>query len=58
MVVFERVDIQAKDSPYPSFFDNDLWRARVPGGWLIMLKNSIAFYPDPQHSWTGRETFY
>ena len=38
------------------------WRARVPGGWLVLVikdgsnqANSISttFYPDPTHSWDG-----
>jgi hypothetical protein len=29
-------------------------RAKVPGGWLVVYGNSsIAFYPDPDHSWNG-----
>jgi len=38
-------------------------RARVPGGWLVIVYNgndeqnsyakSVAFYPDPNHSWNG-----
>ncbi len=35
----------------------DVFRARVPGGWLVMVKGglffsrpkSITFYPDPEH---------
>ena len=38
-----------------------LWRAPVPGGWLLMTINkksnnpqpSTSFYPDPTHRWTG-----
>jgi hypothetical protein len=38
------------------------WRARVPGGWLVLVikdgsnqANSISttFYPDPTHGWDG-----
>lgn len=29
-------------------------RAKVPGGWLVVCGNSsVAFYPDPDHAWTG-----
>ena len=34
-------------------------RARVHGGWLVLVRGqgtsiqSIAFYPDPEHSWNG-----
>ena len=42
-----------------------LWRARVPGGWLLLSKydsekfdqggttTGITFYPDPEHAWDG-----
>ena len=34
----------------------DMWRASVPGGWMVVLSNSIDiknafFYPDPEHVW-------
>ena len=31
-------------------------RARVPGGWLVLLIQSttgLTFYPDPEHKWDG-----
>ena len=39
-----------------------MWRALVPGGWLLMSVNSKSsdpqpiqtFYPDPDHIWTGQ----
>ena len=33
-----------------------MYRARVPGGWLILVEysgGSVAFYPDPDHMLTG-----
>ena len=36
-----------------------LYRARVPGGWLVATRSgtygsgSITFVPDPQHVWDG-----
>lgn len=34
-----------------------MYRAKVPGGWLIMLwpgeAASVTFYPDPNHRWDG-----
>lgn len=34
-----------------------LWRARVPGGWLVRLQvcpaTSVCFYADPEHHWDG-----
>jgi hypothetical protein len=37
----------------------NLWRASVPGGWLVAgfeagSANSVAFVPDPTHAWDGR----
>jgi hypothetical protein len=31
----------------------DLYRAKVPGGWLVTLmrNKSLCFYPDPHHTW-------
>lgn len=31
-----------------------LWRAKVPGGWLLTMGDALAFYPDPGHGWDGR----
>ncbi len=32
-----------------------LYRARVPGGWLIAARpnDSVTFVPDPLHQWDG-----
>lgn len=31
-----------------------IYRAEVPGGWLIMSEGeTITFYPDPGHQWDG-----
>jgi hypothetical protein len=33
---------------------NDSKRAKVPGGWLVMVwSGSITFLPDPNHQWDG-----
>jgi hypothetical protein len=39
----------------------EIFRARVPGGWLIKIIHSfvetsvaLTFYPDPSHVWDGR----
>lgn len=52
---FEKVD---------SNLAGHVWRARVPGGWLVRVTNdvrgpvnwrdSICFVPDPNHEW-GKE---
>jgi len=35
----------------------DTRRAKVPGGWMVMIwagdGSGITFYPDPNHSWNG-----
>lgn len=28
-------------------------RAKVPGGWLVAVRASLTFYPDPEHAWDG-----
>jgi hypothetical protein len=28
-------------------------RAKVPGGWLVVLGTGVTFYPDPEHTWNG-----
>ena len=29
-------------------------RAKVPGGWLVLIDGSAAtYYPDPEHAWDG-----
>jgi len=35
-----------------------LQRAKVPGGWLVLLQKNVAeagitFVPDPEHCWDG-----
>jgi hypothetical protein len=36
---------------------NPFWRAKVPGGWLLLgstaSARAVTFYPDPQHAWDG-----
>jgi hypothetical protein len=34
--------------------DPTVWRAAVPGGWLVALNgSSLTFVPDPKHQWDG-----
>ncbi len=40
----------------------ETWRAKVPGGWLVLttmatadgVSQSTTFYPDPAHEWDGQ----
>ena len=39
-------------------FKKEVYRARVPGGWLIFVGyegrvEGTTFYPDPKHEWNG-----
>lgn len=34
----------------------DVYRSKVPGGWLVMVTNNargLMFYPDPDYRWDG-----
>ena len=34
----------------------DVYRAKVPGGWLVLVTNNargLMFYPDAEHNWDG-----
>jgi hypothetical protein len=46
------------EAPYAPSFAVALYRAKVPGGWLLMtLANgewsNLTFYPDQHHRWDG-----
>jgi hypothetical protein len=28
-------------------------RAKVPGGWMVLVDEAALFYPDPEHQWDG-----
>ena len=28
-----------------------LWRAKIPGGWLVTGTQGLTFVPDPNHEW-------
>lgn len=57
MLVWETIENQTKDGANPV----QLYRAKVPGGWLVLFKRnpgdnvvlSSLFYPDPNHIWDG-----
>ena len=44
-LVFE--DLDAKGAPVP------FRRAKIMGGWLVMVQTQICFVPDPEHKWDG-----
>ncbi len=57
-LVFEQLNIferrGADTSPSPSI--EGMFRAQVPGGWLILLKAdqpTLFFYPEANHRWDG-----
>ena len=31
-----------------------IYRAKVPGGWLIVSNDALVFFPDPDHTWDGK----
>ena len=40
----------------PSALNEGIFRAQVPGGWLLLLKAdqpTLLFYPDTEHRWDG-----
>ena len=48
----------AFDGKKPSSFSGfSTWRAKVAGGWLVIVigssGSSVTFYPDPNHTWDG-----
>ena len=49
---FERRGANASPTP----LNVEIFRAQVPGGWLVLLKAdqpTLFFYPDPGHRWDG-----
>lgn len=52
--------IGSQDLPHrkgkPLFLHPEIWRSRVPGGWMILTitagdVKAHSFYPDPDHIW-------
>ncbi len=49
---FERRGVDASPSP----LSEGIFRAQVPGGWLILLKGdqpTLFYYPNRGHTWDG-----
>ena len=57
-LVFEQLSTFERRGPdaSPSPLSEGIFRAQVPGGWLILLKAdqpTLFFYPDPNRRWDG-----
>jgi hypothetical protein len=56
MLTFEKIEAR-----YGKGAELNVFRARVPGGWLVMVawaaaasgSASVTFVPDPSHRWDG-----
>lgn len=52
-LVWESVNTDSSDTG--KGFICDVYRAQVPGGWLVITSSGttpgIAFYPDPDYDW-------
>lgn len=58
MLKFESLACDFDGQALPGF--PRLFRARVPGGWIVLLKETVTqemsgvcFVPDPKHEWDG-----
>lgn len=54
---WERVEGRLAGTYGPPQYTGNVFRAKVPGGWLVRLDiggdaASLAFVPDPQHRWS------
>lgn len=56
------VDVELRDRPGMATSEREqlqerlaCYRAKVPGGWMVMSPRlgGVCFYPDPTWSWTG-----
>lgn len=53
-LVWHKLNASKADGEF--FKLGDVYRAKVPGGWLVLVTNNargLMFYPDPKHSWDG-----
>jgi hypothetical protein len=54
-LVFEQLNVAV--AKYSAGIYESLFRARVPGGWLIVVHQQdgcgTTFIPDPEHLWNG-----
>jgi hypothetical protein len=62
-LVWERLEVDLEQPPrFPPMIESQrqlllermaLYRARVPGGWLVMTRGGLTHLPDPSHEWNG-----
>jgi len=47
-------DIKFEHMNVSGILNMDAAKAKVPGGWFVVLFGNPFFYPDPEHKWNGR----
>jgi hypothetical protein len=52
-MTWERIKTERKENERWWDAVADLLRAKVPGGWFILIGQAAMFYPDPEHKWDG-----
>jgi len=52
-LIWEQVENEGAAEAVQQIRWTNVFRAEVPGGWLLMSTNGgdISFYPDPNHEW-------
>lgn len=55
---FEKLNLTIDGKGGGMFIVNDVYRARVPGGWLVLAGQNngiggVTFYADAKHQWKG-----
>lgn len=58
--------LQKRGEKWEGWGPLDMWRASIPGGWLVMVETAPTdthgfaptFVPDPEHKWDGTSTDY
>ena len=55
MIVWEQLVSRNKNNTLFTSVPPTIFRAKVPGGWLIATASeySVTFLPDPNHEWDG-----
>lgn len=62
-LVWERLEVDLEQPPrFPPMVESQrqmlidrmaVYRARVPGGWLVQMRGGLTFLPDDAHAWSG-----